>query len=929
MQTAKGAEILRFDNPKETQNETRSESNLEEEVSDIYDLDEVVVTGQGAEIQKRRLSSNVQTLNGKSLEKLNVTRIDQLLQTSMPNMKVNLTSGQPGGTSLMLSRGLSSAFSNATPVIYVDGVRVDNNNTASALSNDLNGGNHTTGFEGQTSALSSVGDIPMENIERIEFVPGGAATTIYGSDAANGVIQIFTKRGGTERFNATFATDMGSEVANTDFYFSRRTKDLIHQTGFIQRYRLNMDGGNDRSGWSLGASMSHSDGTVVGNANEQRKYEVRLGTHYRINRMLEYQSSWGASMQHLRYARNGNEGLYAGLWSVECGDFGYANNDYGLKTLYPLGYQDEQGNWQRYFFTTNVDELSASELRQLKQLCYQGESLSDHTDQIRRFQTSQSLLLKPLVGLSLKATLGLDYRHNLNKYTITNEWLHVTGEARFLPLSSMRNFERDYLGLTFDANAQYNVRPAEWLSSVTTAGFQFFSTDDHQSTQMGKDLRDGSLTLAGAATKTADEWLSYLYNYGLFIQENLGFRDRYYLDLGLRADYNSAFGDNVGWQYYPKVGASYLMSEETWMREASWINQLRLFANYGVAGLYPPAYAYQRTVGFSSYNGSLAAGFDQFGNPDLGPEKKHAVEAGFTTVLFRDVLKFGFTWYYSLTRDAIFNVPLAPSVGEGSCLQNVGRIENKGVELNLALQLLRTRQWDVALQASLNTNRNKVLSMGGATPFAIGGFGSSSIQSVVAEGESVGFLRASRATMQSDGKVQIDKLQNLGNTLPEQYGILALNVRWRSLSFYMNGDYQLGGKVHSYNAQFRFRNGIKDDRIPDEMLYALGMQADGSNRWAIQKANWTNLTNFFVYDADFLKVRQLGLDYTFQQPVKLLQSLTFGFQVTNPFSITSCPVDPEATISSTLQQGSVATGGFNYATYSAPRQFLVSVKVKL
>lgn len=927
--TVWGAEVLRDDSPKEETNENRSEYSLSEaEINDIYDLDEVVVTGQGAEVQKRRLSSNVQTLSSKNIEKSAVSRIDQLLQTAMPNMKVNLTSGQPGGTSLMLSRGLSSAYSNATPVIYIDGVRVDNNNTASALTNDLNGGNNAVGFEGQASALSSINDIPMENIERIEFVSGGAATTIYGSDAANGVIQILTKRGGAGRFSATLSSELGAEVANTDFYFSSRTKDLIHQTGFLQRYRLNMEGGNDRSGWSLGASMSHTDGTIVGNANEQRKYDVRLGTHYRINQMLEYQSSWGAAFQNLRYARNGNEGLYSGLWSIECGDFGYANNNSKLKTLYPLSYQDENGVWQRYFFTTNVDELSDSELRLLKELCYKGESLTDHTDEIRRFQTSQSLVFKPILGLQLKATLGLDYRHNLNKYTITNEWLQATGQKMSLPLSSMRNFEREYLGLTFDANAQYNVRPTDWLSSITTAGFQFFSTDDHQTTQLGKDLRDGSLTLSGAATKTADEWLSYLYNYGFFVQENVGILDRYYLDLGLRADYNSAFGDNVGWQYYPKVGLSYLMTEEDWLQGKELLNQLRLFANYGVAGLYPPAYAYQRTVGFSSYNGSLAAGFDQPGNDDLGPEKKHSVEAGFNSAWFNNFVKFGFTWYYSLTRDAIFNVPLAPSVGEGSSLKNVGRIENKGIELNLALQLLKTRDWDIELQGSFNTNHNKVLSTGGATPFAIGGFSTSSIQSVVGEGESVGYLRATRATLQADGKVSIEKLQNVGNTLPSQYGVLALNVRWSNLNFYMNGDYQMGNKVHSYNAQFRFRNGIKDDRIPEELLQALGMEADGSNRWAIQKANWTNVTNYFVYDADFLKIRQLGLDYTFLKPLKSVQSVTIGFQVTNPFSFTSCPVDPEATISSTLQQGSVATGGFNYATYSAPRQFMGSVKVK-
>ena len=917
---------LRADNPyKENQPDKTPAEEAEE---DVYDLEEVVVTGQGAELKKRRLSSNVQTLSSQALAKLPAVRLDQMLQSAMPNMKVNLSSGQPGATSLMWSRGLSSAYSNATPVIYVDGVRVDNNNTASSLTNDLNGGNHTgSSFSGQTVAASSIADIPMENIERIEYVPGGAATTLYGSDAANGVLQIFTRKGG-DHFSLNVQSELGLECATTDYYRFDRTADLLHQNGLVQRYRLQMEDGGDRGGWSMGASMSHQDGTIVANAQEGRKYDMRLGMHYTINKLLEYQSSWGATFSHQRYARNGNEGLYSGLWSIECCDFGYESNQSGLKTLYPLCVRNEAGEWVKAFNTCNVDALSDSDFERLKEMCRQGEDLAEHSDEVRRFQTSQSLVGKPMAGMIVKATLGVDYRHNFDKYSITNAWLDATGERNYLSLSSMRNFERSYLGLTFDASAQYS-RTWRWLSTVTAVGGQFFSTDDHQQTSMGKDLRDGQLTLNGAATKTADEWMSRVNNYGIFLQENVGILDRYYLDLGVRTDYNSAFGENVGWQWYPKVGLSYLMSEEEWMHGFTWLGQLRLFANYGVAGLYPPAFAYQRTVRLTSFQGQQAATFDQYGNPDLGPEKKHSAEVGFSSSWWGGKVSLGLDYYYALTRHALFDVPLAPSVGEGSSLQNVGKIENKGIELNLGLQLVQTRDWTVALQASLNTNHNVVLENGGAAPFAIGGFGSSTIQSVVAEGESVGYLRASRTTLQPDGTALTEKLQNLGGTLPTCYGMLSLGVRWRGLQLWVNGDYQTGGHVHSYDAQFRFRNGIRDERIPEELLYALGMEEDGSNRWKVQKSNWTNVTNYFVYRSDFLKVRQVGVDYTWQHPLRWVKALTLGFTASNPFAFTSCPVDPEATVSSTLSQGAVATGGFNYATYSAPRQFLWSVKVTL
>ena len=95
----------------------------------------------------------------------------------------------------------------------------------------------------------------------------------------------------------------------------------------------------------------------------------------------------------------------------------------------------------------------------------------------------------------------------------------------------------------------------------------------------------------------------------------------------------------------------------------------------------------------------------------------------------------------------------------------------------------------------------------------------------------------------------------------------------------------------------------------------------------MQKSNWTNLTNYFVYRSDFLKVRNISIDYTFRHPIKWVREVNVGFNVVNPFTITDCPVDPETTVSSTLSQGAVATGGFNYATYSAPRQFLGTVKV--
>ena len=219
--------------------------------------------------------------------------------------------------------------------------------------------------------------------------------------------------------------------------------------------------------------------------------------------------------------------------------------------------------------------------------------------------------------------------------------------------------------------------------------------------------------ITGAGTQTADEWLSYLYNYGAFLQENIGIMDRYFIDLGVRSDYNTAFGDNVGWQYYPKFGLSYVLSEEPFMRSivnTGIVNNFRIMANYGVAGSYPPAFEYQRTINFGSYNDQQAAYFGKYGNPDLAPEKKHSYEVGFNSVLFHNVVNLGFTYYYALTKGALFSIPSLPSSGQSAnYLANVGKIENKGIELTLGVQILNTKDWKLRMNASLNTNKNKVL----------------------------------------------------------------------------------------------------------------------------------------------------------------------------------------------------------------------------
>lgn len=883
-------------------------------IHDSIYLDEVVVAAQGASIQRRRLSTKVEKVTSEDMKGLPTARLDQMLQNALPNVQISLTGGQPGTTSLIKSRGLSSAFSNSTPVIYVDGVRVDNLNTGSHIGASHHGYSaEPYGLSdlpmGETAASSSISDIPMENIDHIEYLTGGAATTLYGSDAANGVILITTKKSGEGRFHASVGMQAGVEAATTQFYHFKRTKDLLNQTGFYQKYQLNMDGSNGRFGYSLGASMSHGAGSLIHNGNENRKYDLHFGSQINITPQLDYQNSFGLVVEDFKRRRNGNQGLYTALWTTECSaaaDLRYTGADGALHNFNP-----------------DIDAMDAQEYGKFKALVDRAENLQDNNENVKRFQTSHTVIYKPMKNLAVRGVLGVDYRTNNFKEIITNEYLIHTQVKPEGTSDAGRifNSDRNYFGLTLNLNAEYKLYHSDWLSNIATAGFQFFSTDDHQVMYNGTNVNDGARVMSGAGSINADEWLSHINSYGFYVQDNFGIRNRYYLDLGMRIDRNSAFGDNVGWQCYPKIGLSYVMSEEPFMmslKEKGIVNNVRFLANYGVAGNYPPAFEYQRTISIVPFKGKQSATFGKYGNPDLGPEKKHSIEAGFDVSMFNHILGLGVTYYYARTKDALFSVPTLPSTGEVShYLANIGEIENKGVEITLGITPVQTQDWNVRFLSSFNTNHNKVLSTGGLLPFGIGGFSARTIETAVQEGKPIGFLRGAKAIANENGTFKESlPLQDLGSTLPTFYGNFSLVAGYKKWQIHLNGDYQTGAHVHSFDRQFRFRKGLKDNAIPETMLQGLN-----------QGKVWLDFTNYFVEKADFIKIRNIGIDHTFTLCKKRSTQLLVAFNVYNPLSFTSSVVDPEASLSGSRQQGAVATSGINYATFSNPRQFIFSIKL--
>ncbi len=848
--------------------------------SDLKQLSEVVVTGQGAGIEKRRLSTTVDVVAADKFRFAPALRLDQLLQSQLPNTQINMASGSPGSNSIIRSRGVSSALKSTTPVIYIDGVRVDNLNTASALSVGTGGA--------QSSALS---DIPVEDIDRIEFVKGGAATTLYGADAANGVIQIFTKRGKAGQSQFSFETQLGTIRGTDDFMKYKETSELAFRDGFLQSYRLGASGGSQALTYSVSGNVYDDNSFVRGLT--QRKYNLRGSLNAKLSDKANYSLSTAYTNNAFTRLNNANSSFDI-IGGIDQASFG------------------------------NPTEWDEDEKNDMQQLVNDIARLSNFKETVSRFQTSHGFIYNPIEKVTVNLNIGLDYRYSRQKNIQTNEYLITLGAVA--PGTNNQGTivlaDRNFLTTTGSLNVQWSETLGD-LSFITTAGGQFFRDIDKQLLIVATNVVEGSESINNSASRTSTDFLSTVTNYGYFLAENVGFKNKYFLDLGVRIDYNTAFGADVGGQVFPKAGVSYVLSDEKFMEGAKNIfSSVKLRASYGFAGNFPPPFTRDRLVLVNSYNGSPAFQPGQPGDRNLKPERTKTFEAGTDLSLLKNRVTIGVSYFNAITEDALFTAPFSPSQGDENQTRNLGEISNKGFELSLQATLIANDNWDLSFNASANTVQNEVLSSGGAPEFTIGGF--TFLGSFVKEGYPVGYFRGSKPVFAEDGTIaSIQQNVNLGSPIPKAFGNFGVNLAFRKkVQLFIGGDYQVGAEIVNTNEVLRYANGFSDDRVPEASV----------------GASFFDLAGVWVEKADYLKIRNIAISYSLPSNLfgKAIKNASIGFSAINPFNFVSGDtIDPELTGAgapgalpgtNTPAQQVVTVGGFNFGTFSAPRQFIGTLR---
>ena len=857
-------------------------------------LDEIVVTGVGQATERRQLSTSVAVISERAIAEAPVQTLDALLQGRVAGTTVSSISAQPGTGSLINFRGVSSVFGAQTPVIYIDGVRVDNSQSTS-------GG---TGGE-QSSALA---ELLTSDIERIEITRGGPASTLYGSDAATGVIQIFTKRGtpGAPRITARVEQGMDTPdlkyILDAGLIYEDRVESgelpadyaakNFFKNGWFQNYSFGVSGGTDRATYNVSSRVQRSEG--IQPDNEGTIFVTRGGMQADLTDHSRVTFSGSYTRSTFGRIYNG-DAIADPLTALEVGDAMFFS---GAGTVQEA---------MAIFLLPEIDET------------------------VNRFTFSTGYEWDPSEYLGVRFTVGADHRNN--EQTQFQPIGFTPGEAT----GSLFRRNRNFTSATIDGAASLTYPRGENLRNTFTLGVQGFRDDTYVLWGDGSTFAlPGSKDFGEAANIDAGESRSQVFNGGLYLDENLALFDRVFLNAGLRIDAGTSFGDEVDFATYPKLGVAYDVSREPALQryfEGALLSSLRLRSVYGQTGKFPPPFLRDRSFDAMSFRGESAPRFDNPGNPDLKPEVTGTVEVGFEAAFWNDRVGVDFTWYDAVTRDALFFVPEQPVTGQGTQIRNVGEISNRGLELDLSVQLVNRPNLSWHAGATFQTVENQVVDMGGAADFFV------QSQRRVSEGKKVGaWYVTTPYDSNGDGKNNASRLEFVGcdyDTQDDCSGISPIPTRSGSFSTRVNlfqnltlsalADWAAGHKVMDFGSVWSTFNGIyRRELVEEGYEFPRRHRLDGS---VIGTYSQSAARSAFLYDGDWWKLRELSARYVLpdylSQRLGASSGVLFG-SVRNVYIWSKNPlVDPEL---AGFNSGGLELGGTTSTTMSPPRSFRIGLE---
>jgi TonB-linked SusC/RagA family outer membrane protein len=959
-------------------------------------MKEVVVIGYGTQTRKD-VTTAVSSLGSGDINNFPATGVDKAMTGKMAGVQVLQPNGAPGAGISIHVRGTGSITAGSDPLYVVDGVPLSDNDITGA------------GFK-----VNPLNAINVNDIESVDVLKDASAAAIYGSRGSNGVVIITTKRGKKDKLainlnsyygiqsttkeipmlnatqyaqliydahnntyfdqlqakgltgsatddNATRLSKLGAASTNTSLAYllppeifpylngqsgltNTNWQDAIFHQAPMQSHTMSVSGGSDNVLFYISGNYMDQDGIVINSGYKRYAGRVNLDAHYnhlKLGASLNYDYGIYNYLQTEGAFNNGNQNIIEG--ALVASPFFPVTNPDGTYNFNQFQWQYSQSNginpvalaMLKTDVTYEKKLLSNlyAEYEIVKDLKYKVSFGTDISD-FNRSTFSPSTLPSPLT-LTTPSVPTAGYLAN----QITN-WV----------LENTVTYKKRWGDHSLQALAGYTLqRERSNNSSIAATGFP----------------NDLVKTLNGATTVTSftsaiNEWslLSGL------ARLQYSYKDRYLLSAAIRADGSSRFGPNTKYGYFPSASAGWIVSDEGFMKNISQISSLKLRASYGVTGNFQiPNYAYLSTLSQSNYvlgsgSGTLSPGLYQStaSNPNLGWEKTSAIDVGTDISLFKGVLNATVDLYTNNTSHLLLNVPVPLATGYQTSLINIGKLNNRGIELTLS-NSSQIGKFKFTNSINYSANRNKVLDLGGVNSIItqaqnviyfitevgkpIGNYYTLVKTGVFKDQAGIDNTKAKVpgakpgdfkfADINGDGIIDGNDKTITGNYQPKftygysgqvQYGILDLNVAAQGV--YGNTIANIAQR--HYNSTESYANNT----------------TDALNRWVspsdpgngiVARANRSEtglnaqISTYHLSPGSYLRIRDLTLGVSLpQQTAKSIGLANLRVYVTaeNPFTITKYNgYNPEVSVDSNpLQQG------VDYGSYPVNKTFLLGLNIK-
>jgi len=908
-------------------------------------LAEVVVIGYG-DVKKSDLTGSVSSVSMRDNELRQASSVDQLLQGKAAGVMITQTSGRPGGAISVNIRGNNSINAGNDPLYVIDGFPVTSNQW-DLSSNVTSGG-----------PLNPLATINPNDIESIEILKDASATAIYGARATNGVILITTRRGITgegdvtlnishgyqrvrkkmDMLNATQYAELVNEALMNEgldpeyedpaaFGEGTDWQDELFRVAPTTDVNLGFSGGTENIRYFLSTNYLKQEGIILN--TDLNRIALQLGLDMDVKPWLTIKNNFNLSNVRAN--------------DIETGGWGVVNTALMFNPILPV--RDENGEYilmnDRSIFTGNPVALAS-----------EADSKSNTT----RGLANTNLQFSLAEGLSFNVMFGADAGFNKEVYYYPSYILagyDAQGSAGIGNLSNYSLLNENILNYhtvlneihDFTLLAGFTVQSSR--NEVNRVGVERFTEDI---------LRYNNL---GGASNVSTFPFSYSHGYRMLSylgRINYALLDKYLFSLNFRLDGSSKFGAGNKYGFFPSFAVGWKLTDEEFMEDLDILNFLKVRASYGTTGNQEiPSYQSLAMLGSTSYpiGGARIIGYrpTQIANPDLKWETTNQFNIGVDGALFENRVQFTADYYYKKTNDLLLNVNLPISTGFFTALDNIGSVQNQGVELTIStMNHIGNFSWNIDF--NIAGNRNKVLSLAGedAIPIPsrinqldpgwlivgqpIGLFYGLLTDGVFQSDEEIAGSAQPNAQpgdiryvdRNGDGVINMDDRTIIGNSEPKFFGgiLNTFNYNHIELTIFLQGSY--GNDIWNGNLlSHEYPNGLYN-----QFSSVLNRWTPDNTDTDIPRASAFMQDAFemdrFVEDGSYLRLKTITIAYDISQllPLTGFKHVKVYFTGENLLTFTNYSgFDPEVNY---FGSNSLATG-YDWGSYPTSKNFYFGVNL--